>query len=164
MSNKPDKCPVCDMTVRGVEHTTQYHKMYFHFCSQQCLDNFNERPDLYLKTSIKVSGEISKHRLIRLSKPLNDEEADVVKSVLFTLMGVNNVEIGLTDIKVTYDLKQVREKQIEDALSGIELEIKNSWFEKMRRRMMQEHEENELDNLTASPGSYHNNNNNNNNK
>lgn len=150
MNSKVDKCPVCDMKVKYAEFTCQYHKMYFHFCSKQCLDNFNEWPSLYLKASIKNSGEIIKNRIISLEQPLDLETIDLVKSVLMGLMGVTSVRINISNIHVTYDLKQVQEILIEDALSELDLAIKNNWFERLRRHLIQQHEENELDNLASA--------------
>jgi len=154
MNKHADKCPVCDMIVGPTEFTLQYHKMYFHFCSEQCLNNFKERPGLYLKSSIKNAGEITKTRIITLNRPLNGEAVELVKSVLMELMGVKEVLIANDDIQVTYDLKQVKEIQIEELLSEIELEIKNNWFSRLKRRHIQQTEENELDNLVASPRTY----------
>ncbi|MDH5257980.1 MAG: hypothetical protein OEX07_08220 [Gammaproteobacteria bacterium] len=114
------------MKVKYAEHTCQYHEMFFHFCSKQCLDNFNERPALYLKSSVKNSGELIKRRIIPLAEPLNPENIALVKSVLLNLMGVNKVIIDITNIHITYDLKQVKEIQIEEVLSKIEVAIKNN--------------------------------------
>jgi len=153
VSKNPDKCPVCDMTVKFSEFTCQYHKMYFYFCSKQCLDNFNDRPGLYIRASIKNAGELIKNRVIPLAEPLSVERIELVKSVLLKMMGVNKVIINIKNIHVIYDLKQVKEIQIEDALSEIEIEIKNNLFESLRRRHIQQCEENELDNLASSPRS-----------
>ena len=151
MSENIDRCPVCDMKVKYADYTCQYHKMYFHFCSKQCLDNFNDRPSLYVTRSAKNSGEITKNRVIFLEKPLEIENVDLVKSVLLALMGVNKVVVNTSNIHVGYDLKQVTEAQIENVLSDVDLAIKNNWFDRLRRRLIQQHEENELDNLAAPP-------------
>lgn len=151
MSNKTDKCPVCDMSVKYAEYTCQYHNMYFHFCSEQCLSNFNARPGLYLQSSIKNAGELIKKRTLSLLRPLNGEAAAIVKSEIMSLMGIKEVVIESKSIHISYDLKMVNGSQIEELLSSIELEIKNNWLDRLKRRHNDEIEENELDNLVASP-------------
>ena len=79
---------------------------------------------------------ITKNRVIHLAKPINIETIALVKSVLLGLKGVDKVRINISNIYVTYDLKQVKEIQIEEALSEVELAIKNNWFERLRRRLI----------------------------
>ena len=142
-------CPVCGMKSIPEVPSVEHHKMYFHFCSQQCHETFIARPNLYSARLGKERKEILKRRTMRLTEPLNSEVAELLVPYLIEMMGVEAVTVEGDKVHITYDLLQVKEIHIEKALAEIGLQLGNGWLERLRRSWLNDCEEVELDNLAA---------------
>jgi YHS domain-containing protein len=145
-------CPVCGMQVDSVKYKTQYHKMVFHFCSEQCLETFEAKPQLYVSMAVEKRAPVLKRRKLRLARPCSPEAKKTVEARLLELMGVTDVHIQDDCIEVGYDLLQVTLVQIEQALSELNAQLDGGWWQRLRLGWLRNTEENELDNLSRGPG------------
>ncbi len=152
MNGDQDICHVCGMPANPVVESVEYHKMFFHFCSEQCRETFLENPGLYASKPAAERQEILKRRTLHLAEPPDEEIATLLTSYLKELMGVKEVEVEGDRLHVSYDLLQVTEAQIEEALTEAGLQLDDSWRERLRRAWVHDTEEIELKNLTAKPG------------
>lgn len=151
--NTQDICSVCGMSAVSGVSTVVHHKMYFHFCSEQCRENFIAHPNLYSAKVGEKRNEILKYRTMRLADPLDNDIADLLISYLMELMGVKEVAVEGDEIRICYDLLQVTEIQIEKALVTVGLQFGGGWLNRLCRSWVHNSEENELDNQskTAKP-------------
>jgi len=140
------------MNVDGGEYPIEYHKMYFHFCSEQCRETFKDRPGLYIGKRAKEQNELIKLRLLRLAETLASETSSAVTECLQGLMGVKEIQLDGHSLSIRYDLLCVTLAQIERSLVELGVELDNSWWQQFRRGWMHNTEQNELDNLASTPG------------
>ncbi|NOZ51996.1 MAG: hypothetical protein GXP08_02450 [Gammaproteobacteria bacterium] len=144
-----DICPVCGMVTVPDVPVMEHHKMLFRFCSEQCRETFVAHPSLY---SVKVGtkrNEIIKRRTMRLAEPVDSEVAALLIPYLMAMMGVKQVVVEVDKTHITYDLLQVTESQIENALVEVGVQLGGGWLERLRRGWVHGNEEIELDNLAA---------------
>lgn len=151
MSMVSDTCPVCGMGTMSAVPTVEYHKMLFHFCSEQCRKTFLDRPSLYSSKVGRQRSKILKRRTMTLAEPLDDEIQKLITSSLLQMMGVQEVIAEERKVGVTYDLLQVTEEQIEKTLTEVGAKLGAGWMERLRRSWVLDSEETELDNLAAPP-------------
>lgn len=148
-----ESCPVCGMRTEDWtgNHSAEYHKMYFHFCSEQCRDTFQAHPALYSSKRAKAAGEIIKSRRLRLATSLDSQAAATVCAGLQQLMGLKDAQVDGRWLKLRYDLLQLTLLQIENALCRMDVSLDDGWWQRQRRSWAREAESNELDNLASSP-------------
>lgn len=151
MSMVNDSCPVCGMKTTSGAPTVEYHKMFFHFCSEQCRKTFLAHPGLYSSKVGKERNKILKQRTMNLAEPLDDETRKLITSSLLKMMGIQEVIVEKGRVSVTYDLLQITEKQIEKILIEVGAQLGGGWLERLRRSWVRDSEEIELDNLAAPP-------------
>ncbi len=151
MSMVSGSCPVCGMETTPDTPTVEYHKMFFHFCSEQCRKTFLDHPGLYSSKVGKERNKILKRRTMTLAEPLDDETRKLIISSLMKMMGVQEVVIEESRVSVTYDLLQITEEQIEKTLAEVGAKLGAGWLERLRRSWVHDSEEIELDNLAAPP-------------
>ena len=151
MISAKDLCPVCGMATVPEVPTVEHHKMYFHFCSEQCRETFIAHPNLYSTKVGKERDEILKRRTMRLTEPLDKEVAELLVPYLTEMMGVREVTVEGEKVHITYDLLQVTEIKIEKALVEVGLQLGGGWLERLGRSWVHDSEEIELDNLAAPP-------------
>ncbi|ALP53775.1 hypothetical protein Tel_11885 [Candidatus Tenderia electrophaga] len=152
IGNKEEHCPICGMKVDSGRLTVEYHKMFFHFCSEQCRETFNDRPALYSGRRAKERGEVVKRRRLRLAESLDSETAQAVTEYLQAMMGVKESHVVGRWLMVRYDLLQLTLAQIERALHEVDVKLDNGWWQNSKRGWARHTEENELNNLVATPG------------
>jgi len=155
MTKIGDVCRVCGMAVDISVPTLEYHKMYFHFCSNQCRVTFIAHPNLYSVVSTKQRKEILKRRTMILAKPLDEKSTDLLISQLIEMMGVKEVTVEGCKIHISYDLLQVTRQQVENRLVEVGIKLGSDWMERLRSAWVHDSEENELDNLAAPIHYYH---------
>ncbi len=148
-------CHVCGMKPDASIPSLEYHKMYFHFCSQQCRDTFIAHPSLYAVKAEKQQKHILKRRIMTLVAPLDEDSKALLKASVAEMMGIKDVSIDDDKISVSYDLLQVTRQQIENRLAEIGIKLGSDWMERLRRAWVHDSEENELDNLAAPIHYYH---------
>jgi len=153
MDSNPDICHVCGMASDPAVASVEYHKMYFYFCSEQCRETFLENPGLYAAKPAAEQKEILKKRTLHLAEPPDPEVAELLISYLGDLMGVKEVVVKGERLHISYNLLQVTEAQIEEALTEAGLQLDDSWRERVRRAWVHDTEEIERKNLTARPSS-----------
>lgn len=153
MNSNPDICHVCGMPSDPAVANVEYHKMYFYFCSEQCRETFLENPGLYAAKSAAEQKEILKRRTLHLAEAPAPEVAELLISYLRDLMGVKEVTVEGERLHISYNLLQVTEAQIEEALTEAGLQLDDSWRERLRRAWVHDTEEIELKNLSAQPSS-----------
>jgi len=151
MSAFRDICPVCGMKTMPEVAAIEHHKMFFHFCSEQCRKMFMQHPGLYSGKIGKEQSKILKRRTMSLAEPVDDEVRKRIISSLQKMMGVQEVSAEEGKVSVTYDLRQVTEGQIEEALAEVGAKLGGGWLDRLRRSWVHESEETELDNLAAPP-------------
>ncbi len=151
MHSNPDICHVCGMKADPDVGSAEYHKMFFWFCSEQCRETFLKNPELYAPRLPSDQPEIIKKRTLHLAEPPPEEVRTLLTSYLKELMGVKAVSIEDDRLHITYDLLQVTEAQIEEALTEVGLKLDESWRERLRRSWIHDTEEIELENLSAKP-------------
>lgn len=155
MTRLNDTCRVCGMAAKIDVPSLEYHKMYLHFCSEQCRETFIDHPNLYSVVSEKQRKEIVKRRTMSLAEPLNEKATELLISDLTEMMGVKEVVVEKYKVYVSYDLLQVTRQQIENRLVEVGIKFGDEWVERLRRAWVHNSEENELDNL-AAPVHYYN--------
>jgi YHS domain-containing protein len=151
-SEDAQACPVCGMQVEAAAYATEYHGMFYHFCSQQCRDTFASHPGLYSVKGGKAHTEVSKHRRLRLAQACDAATAQTVTAQLQALMGVKEVRIEGGWLTLHYDLLQVTLAQVEAALQKAAVRLHDGWWQGLKRAWLRNTEATELDNLTAAPG------------
>lgn len=152
MMQLSDICPVCGMaTVSGVP-SVEHHRMYFHFCSEQCRETFKATPQLYASGAVEKRTPVFKHRRLRLARACDPDEVMVIEAYLQEMMGVTEVHIQGDCLQITYDLLQVTQAHIEQLLNNLEVGLGNRWWQRLRRGWVHTAEKNELGNLTRGPG------------
>lgn len=156
MSHNDNKCPVCGMEVRHHDHEAIFQQICFAFCSEQCKARFLAHPHLYTgypgQPAPKQEGQVVlKHRRIPLVQPLSVEGAELVQELLGGLMGVSAVTISGDTIEVTYDLLQVSLEEMEVVLSNAGARLGGNWAELLRRALIHESEELEINGHEVVP-------------
>ncbi len=151
-----DSCPVCGMSVESVQYSTQYHKMYFHFCSEQCRERFEATPQLYSSKRVEQREPLIRQRQLRLAKPCTVDGVNAIVTQLLMLMGVTEISVKDNRLQIRYDLMQVTQSRIEQSLSELGVMLDNSWWQRFQRGRVHIAEENELDNLASTDGSNYN--------
>jgi len=152
MTQHSDTCPVCGMNAEVDVPSVEHHKMYFHFCSEQCRETFVAHPGLYwAKEEGQEPKEILKRRAMHLAEPLDTEVVELLIPYLSELMGVKEVVIEGDNLLVTYDLLQIKEIGIEKALAEVGIQLGGDWLERFSRGWVHDCEDNQLDNLAAPP-------------
>lgn len=146
------QCPVCAMKVESSQYQTQYHKMYFHFCSEQCLETFAAMPQFYASGAVERRTPVLKHRSLRLAGRCAPEALQVIVARLREMMGVTEVYVQDDRLQISYDLLQVKLVRIEQRLNELEVPLDNGWWQQVRRGWTRNSEENELANLARRPG------------
>jgi YHS domain-containing protein len=147
-----DYCPVCGMKVESAQYTTQYHKMYFHFCSQQCQERFAAMPQIYATSTAARREPLLKHRKLYLADPVDPAMTAAIEGHLLEMMGVTEARLQGRALYITYDLLQVTLARMEAALGEWRVEIDNGWWQRLRRALVHNSEENELSNLVHVSG------------
>jgi len=147
MNINPDICQVCSMAAEPAVASVEYHKIFFWFCSEQCRETFLENPGLYASKLPEEQPEILKKRLLHLAESPDNEVATLLTSYLAELMGVKKVVVEGERLHIGYNLLQVTEAQIEEALTEVGLQLDESWREKLRHSWVRNTEEVELKNL-----------------
>jgi len=133
----------------------EYHKMYLHFCSEQCRETFIAHPSLYSVLPQKQRKEILKCRTMSLAKALTKKNAQFLINSLTDMMGVKDVIVDGDKLQINYDLLQTTRKQVENRLLEVGVTLGNNWVEHFRSAWVHNSEENELANL-AAPFHYYN--------
>ncbi len=146
-----DICPVCDMKTDAEIPSVERHKMYFYFCSNQCRETFISHPGLYNTKVGKKRKEVLKQRTMHMDESLESDVTDLLIPYLKEMMGVKEVVVKENKIKISYDLLQVTEMQIEQALVEVGIRLGGGWLERLCRGWIQDSEKIELDNLAARP-------------
>ncbi len=148
---KGKDCPVCGMDTTTTEIVTEHLDMSYHFCSQQCLENFIAHPKLYLGIkSLKKEGKhVIKRRSFMLDRPLQGSIENTLKTTLSAMMGVRDVRIVGVKVTVTYDLLEATSVQIEKDIEQAGTSLGTGWAERLKRGWVHYTEETELDNLAV---------------
>lgn len=149
---------VCGMQVKSDDISLDYQETHYAFCSDQCLQRFQDNPHLYIgypgQEAPKHAGiEVIKTRTLKLSEPLPQELADRLIEHIETMMGIQHVEVSHNSIEVTYDLLQATEAQIEAVITEAGAALGDDWLEKIRRGLVHYMEDTEAVSLEARPGS-----------
>lgn len=139
--------PVCRMQIESVSPFHSVHRgISYTFCSEQCLDAFQENAELYVGLHhSEGASAIIKERHIRLRSLSETEKSTFIES-LRSLMGLLVCEIDVNGLHLVYDLKQLNWVQIERLAisSGIWF---GGAFGAFRRAVWRFTERNELKNL-----------------
>jgi len=148
--------PVCGMVVDAAENAVEYQQMHFAFCSLQCRERFLQNPHLYIgqggRKAPKQEGKLLyKQRRLKLDRPLPPDTAENVIDAVQTMMGIERIEIDGDVVRITYDLLQATEAQIESEIARAGAVLGGEWSERLRRAFVHYLEETEIENLAASP-------------
>jgi YHS domain-containing protein/copper chaperone CopZ len=143
--------PVCGMEVADSTFSAEHLGITYHFCSQQCLENFTVRPRLYVgKGAQKAEGKaIIKRRTFMLDRPLVDADAGALEAALLRMMGVKEVEISGTKVTVSYDLLEATAAQVGREIEQAGAALGKGWAARLKRGWLQYTEETELENLAV---------------
>ena len=66
-------------------------------------------------------------------------------------MGLKESNAQHRQLVIRYDLLQLNLLQVERTLNEVDIQLDNSWWQKLWRGWVHETEQNELDNLAAGP-------------
>jgi len=133
--------PVCGMSVDADIHSLTYDHIKYGFCSEQCLQRFNENPKLYIgvagKLSVKQQGlSVDKRRVITLEKAPTPIQSALIIEHISSLMGIHRVTVDGNKLNVEYDLLQSTKAQIEEVIQNLDIGLGQSWSQKIRRSMI----------------------------
>ena len=151
--------PVCGMVVDANENAVEYQQMHFAFCSLQCKERFLKNPHLYIgqggcKAPKQDGQAIFKQRRLKLDRPLPPDSVDSVLDAVQAMMGIERIEIDGDVIRITYDLLQATEAQIESEIAQAGVALGGEWSERLRRAFVHCLEEAEIESLSASMSSH----------
>jgi YHS domain-containing protein len=150
--------PVCGMMVDADQFAVVYQQMHFAFCSQQCKDRFLHNPHLYIGSFRHAApgqeGYVSlKQRRLKLDRALTPKMADRMCGAVRAMMGIERIEVDGDIVKVTYDLMQATEAQIEAEIARAGAVLGQAWSERLRRAFVHYLEETEIESLAGSGSS-----------
>lgn len=150
--------PVCGMIVNAEQFAIVYQQMHFAFCSQQCQERFLHNPQLYIgNVRHKAPGQEGyvslKQRRLKLDRPLTPDMADRVYGAVREMMGIERIEVDGDLVKVSYDLMQATEAQIEAEIARAGAVLGHGWSERLRRALVHYREETEIESLAGSTSS-----------
>lgn len=150
--------PVCKMNVDKGELAFEYLGIEYSFCSEQCHQRFSSNPHLYIgqpgKPSPKQHGmHIIKRRVLKLDDIVPESVAKNIDTELRKMMGILEVTIDKNIVRITYDLLEATEQQIEATIVAIGENLTSSWGDKVKRAFIHYLEESELDNLEQQSSS-----------
>lgn len=153
---KQVKCPVCTMEVMQHQNEIVYQQMHFAFCSEQCKARFLAHPHLYIgfpgiTAPVQEGQLVLKLRRLRLGQPLSVEGEVLVDEVLRGMMGVTAVTVAGDTIEITYDLLQVSLEEMETVIVEVGARLGGGWAECLRRALIHESEELEIDASEVTP-------------
>ena len=145
---------VCGMDISSDDIGTDHLGIRYAFCSQQCLQRFLSHPHLYtgrpgIEAPVHAGMNIIKSRTLKLSEPIPQELADRIVDALIDMMGVQLVVVQEEHIRITYDLLQVTEELIEDAITNAGAALGDGWVDNLKRAFIQPQEETEMAALEA---------------
>lgn len=151
-------CPVCSMEVNTDDISLDYQGTNYAFCSDQCLERFQANPHLYLgypgsKAPKQEGKEVLKQRTLKLSETMWPELEDRVIKHIQSMMGIKDVTVDGGYVRITYDLLQATEEQIEQEIARSGGVLGQGWAENLRRAFVHYMEETEVLTLEARPGS-----------
>jgi YHS domain-containing protein/copper chaperone CopZ len=140
------------MDASNSEITTEHLGVCYHFCSQQCLENFTTHPKMYLgiKSEKQKGKSVIKKRSFTLDRPIPESGVDALKAALSEMMGIRDVQVTGATVSVTYDLFEATATQIEQALEKAGAKLGSGWASRLKRGWIHYTEENELDNLAST--------------
>jgi len=146
------------MEVITDEISLDYQGGHYSFCSNQCLERFQTNPHLYIgypgsKAPKQEGREVLKQRTLKLSEPLSPDLADMVIEHIRSMMGIKDIIVDGDQIKITYDLLQATEEQIEREIAKSGGALGRNWTDKLRQAFVQYMEETEVLTMEAEPGS-----------
>ena len=145
-------CPVCGMDTSGSEITSDHLGISYHFCSQQCLQNFSSHPKIYLgiKSEKQKGKSVIKKRSFVLGSSIPRSDANTLEDALSEMMGIREVQISGEKVSITYDLLEVTAMQIEQVLEKEGIKLGSGWSDRLKRGWIQYTEENELNILSST--------------
>lgn len=112
---------VCGMSVDSDEISADYQGTRYTFCSEQCLERFQENPKLYTGTQSDASKpgkqDIYEFQIVELAETLPVEVADKLTEHVRAMMGIQYIEIYDGEMEISFDPKQVTLTQIETAIT-----------------------------------------------
>ncbi len=151
-------CPVCNMDIDNDIFSMNYQGNHYVFCSNQCFERFRGNPHLYIgypgvKAPRQQGEEVLKQRALKLSKPLSPDIAALVINHIRAMMGIKEILIEGNVIKITYDLLQATEEQIETEIARSGGVLGQSWANRISRAFVQYMEETEVLTMETRPGS-----------
>ena len=139
--------PVCRMQVDEKFGVRFIHRGITHwFCSTQCLESFQENPDLYAGLHhIQNAPPVIKSRRVAITSEYEGAQ-EIFMNIVGHDMGVINCGLDGVYLCVEYDLRQLTWKQVEHQalLAGIEFP---GVLSAIRRGIWRFTERNELKNL-----------------
>jgi len=138
------------MEAKDSEVYAEHLGVAYHFCSQQCRENFIARPSLYIGKQAGQRQPIIKHRHFLLDCTIDATREACLEGAIEQLLGVQHVHIQKRRVSIDYNLLEVRAEQIENVLSGLGLKLADSWLERLKRNWLHYTENNELDHLASS--------------
>lgn len=128
----------------------EYHKMYLHFCSEQCRETFMAHPNLYSVSTETQREVILKQWTMSLVESLANNKAELLINNLTEMVGVKEVIVDGNKVNISDGLLQVTRKQIELRLIEVGVLFGNDWVEHLRRAWVHNSEDNELANLSCT--------------
>jgi len=150
---------VCLMEVESGNFSFDFQGRNFSFCSSQCRDRFERNPHLYIgfagKPAPKQKGEsIIKRRILKLDKPVSENEGTQITNYLQSMMGIKELLIDGHLISITYDLLEVTTQQIENKIEQSGNLLGQGLGTKLKSAFIHYTEETQLDNLEMNDNSH----------
>jgi YHS domain-containing protein len=131
------KDPVCHMDVPKHSVPIEYEGIHFAFCSAQCKERFQANPRLYMGhpgiiSPAQQGRQVFKQRRIKLAETLDVGQSERVRSALFEMMGIHDVQTEGNVLEIRYDLMQATAEQIADRLTQVGAEFGGGWVSGLR--------------------------------
>ena len=149
------QCPVCHMQVPPDQSTLRYQGMQLAFCSGQCRERFLATPRLYIgvpgqKAAKQEGRKLLKRRCIRFDSPLTPAQMRMLEDAVTAMMGIEQLVVEENLVKISYDLLEATEEQIERTLRKTGARLSSGWTERLRRGWVHYTEECEAMNMQVT--------------
>ena len=96
---------------------------------------------------------IIKKRKIALEGEVAESDKSKIEEKLKTFKGINKIIVDLNTKKISieYDLLKITLKFIESEIRKLGYKLSQKWFERIKRNMLYDTEQNEIDNFHTKP-------------
>jgi YHS domain-containing protein len=154
------KDPVCGTEVPPDDYAVEFRQIPYAFCSRQCQKRFLAHPHLFVghpghKAPRQEGKQVLKRRSLKLARPLDTAQIDVLVHALESLRGVRQLKASHDRLEIAYDLLEVTAEEIEQRLQETGVRLGDGWADRLRLAFVHYEEELESHGLEVTDRNIH---------